>query len=236
MLVHYYCEIYIAEPSRRKRAAPSCSFGASCNPDGVSGSILGVPLLPCLGGVIDSITPGHGTTNTELTITGSNLLSDPSCISVAVGDYSCDLTGDVTTQNNQQAITCNINTTPENSEPMSIGNHYEVQVSQGEYGLSLINIASIDGRYFYLYGTVSGVSPASGSIGGGNVITITGEGFIDGDTAVTVGGNVCDIRSVDYTSIVCETTAAQAGGSQPIGVRVIPVYSIIKPLSLFIKH
>ena len=59
--------------------------------------------------------------------------------------------------------------------------------------------------------TVTGVSPASGSINGGAAVTITGTGFSSGAT-VTIGGNpATGVTVVNGTSITATTPAHAAG-------------------------
>ena len=47
-------------------------------------------------------------------------------------------------------------------------------------------------------GAVDTVSPAAGSTNGGTVVTVTGSGFVDGQTSVTVGGSnsPCSINTI----------------------------------------
>ena len=59
---------------------------------------------------------------------------------------------------------------------------------------------------FTLHGQIRSVSPNNGSIGGGQVITVTGDGFND-DSVVTIGQDICEKISFDASSgeIVCRT-------------------------------
>ena len=43
--------------------------------------------------------------------------------------------------------------------------------------------------------TVTSITPSSGSIHGGQMITIAGTGFLAGDTTVDVDGDVCEVCS-----------------------------------------
>ena len=67
--------------------------------------------------------------------------------------------------------------------------------------------------------TISSVSPAQGSIGGGTTITISGQGFANNSSygnsnTVTVGGNACEIKSFDTSTIVCVTPEGSASSSE----------------------
>ena len=55
---------------------------------------------------------------------------------------------------------------------------------------------------------ISGVNPASGSIHGGQVITVAGGGFSgDRSTGVTIGDTTCTVMSATPSSITCLTEA-----------------------------
>ena len=54
---------------------------------------------------------------------------------------------------------------------------------------------------FTLHGQIRSVSPNNGSIGGGQVITVTGDGFND-DSVVTIGQDVCEKISFDANGSV----------------------------------
>jgi hypothetical protein len=64
---------------------------------------------------------------------------------------------------------------------------------------------------------VSSVSPSFGPIGGGTTITITGTGFVSGQT-VTVGAADCTVSAESATSITCDTTLSMVSGSATVRV------------------
>lgn len=70
---------------------------------------------------------------------------------------------------------------------------------------------SASGGFTYLP-SVTGVSPAQGSVGGGTVVTVTGTGFAAGMT-VALGGVACAVNSesLTATTVTC-TTGAHAHG------------------------
>lgn len=53
--------------------------------------------------------------------------------------------------------------------------------------------------------TVMSLSPPAGSIHGGTIVTVNGNGF-DTSTVVKLGSSFCRIVSMDTTSLTCETT------------------------------
>lgn len=87
--------------------------------------------------------------------------------------------------------------------PLPAGLH-PVSVVVGSKGLALGNL-SVSSP------TVASVTPASGSIGGGTTLVITGNGFYPGNTTVTIGDEACQIISVNSSEVYCRTPAGAAG-------------------------
>lgn len=72
---------------------------------------------------------------------------------------------------------------------------------------------------FTLLPTVQSVSPQTGSMMGGSILTISGDGFSP-DPDVVIGGAPCQILSSSYTQIKCQTPAKGVSQSLPVVVRV----------------
>ncbi|ELK37593.1 Fibrocystin-L [Myotis davidii] len=87
--------------------------------------------------------------------------------------------------------------------PLPAGLH-PVSVVVGSKGLALGNLSVSSPA-------VASVTPASGSIGGGTTLAITGNGFYPGNTTVTVGDESCQIISVNASEVYCRTPAGAAG-------------------------
>ncbi|KAM9050154.1 fibrocystin-L [Megaptera novaeangliae] len=81
---------------------------------------------------------------------------------------------------------------------------YSLSVVVGTKGLALGNLTVSSPP-------VASVTPTSGSIGGGTTLMITGNGFYPGNTTVTVGGEPCQIISVNSSEVYCRTPAGTAG-------------------------
>ena len=210
----------IAESRRRRRSPSSCSPRAGCDAVPASGGNIGVSLLPCLGGIIDDISPTYGTSSTMITITGRNFNSDPDCLHPTIGDYPCIIQGGVNEDGLTSSFECTLDSTPEGAEPMAANDHYPVNVGQGEYGWSLINNIENTKRHYYFKASIHDIQPRVGSIGGGTEIVITGEGFVAGVTETTVDGFACTISSVTYDEITCTTTSRPGDGDGPVEVRL----------------
>ncbi|KAL6747058.1 hypothetical protein V8C86DRAFT_3034101 [Haematococcus lacustris] len=96
---------------------------------------------------------------------------------------------------------------------------------------------------------VTGISPASGSIGGGTLVTIQGTGFApDPDENVVLitvpvsttflnGLALCDVQAVNRTSVICRTRAhlaADASASDPTALAVRPQATNPAPVQVVI--
>ncbi|XP_076961678.1 fibrocystin-L [Callospermophilus lateralis] len=80
---------------------------------------------------------------------------------------------------------------------------HSLRVVVGSKGLALGNLtlSSL---------AIASVSPKSGSIGGGTILRITGNGFYPGNTTVTVGEHPCQIVFVNSSEIYCSTPPGRA--------------------------
>ena len=86
-------------------------------------------------------------------------------------------------------------------------------------GYAAIKIANSLNASFILLPTVQSISPQAGSMMGGSILTINGDGFSP-NPDVKVGGAPCQILSSSYTQIKCQTAASSTLQSFPVVVRV----------------
>jgi hypothetical protein len=138
--------------------------------------------------IISSISPTSGSTSQLLTITGSNFVSGQT--SVQVGGIACTVNSVSST-----LITCTVGSSP-------AGNQLVVaQVS---------SVGKSNSNVVFLYSLqVTNVTPAQGSYGGGQVITVFGDGFNGSSVAVTICSQVCQsVTIVSNTQLTCVTPAA----------------------------
>lgn len=75
---------------------------------------------------------------------------------------------------------------------------------------------------FLLQPTVQSVSPQSGSVKGGSILTIKGDGFSldNSQTYVHIGGAACKIDSISYNQIRCKTSEKSASQALDVEVKV----------------
>jgi hypothetical protein len=144
---------------------------------------------------IDSISPAFGYTGggDAVTISGSGFV-DGLTVTIGGGDAS-----EIVVSGDGLSITC--------LTPAGTTGPVDVVVTNPD-----ASSATLLGGFFYGV-AISSLSPAFGFTGGGDTITITGQGFIASGIAVTFGGNSATITSVssDGTSITCFSPASMAG-------------------------
>jgi hypothetical protein len=134
---------------------------------------------------VTSINPTSRSANETLTITGTNFIDGQT--SVSIGGSSCTIVSASTTP-----ITCTIRSSSAGSQP--------VVVYVASVGKSNSNI-----QFQYAL-QVSNVSPWHGSYGGGQTITVLGDGFNDSNVSVTVCNQACQsVVIVSNTQLICVT-------------------------------
>ena len=143
---------------------------------------------------VATISPVTGplTGNQPVTITGTNFV--PGSTFVTIGGVAATI--------GMVSGTTISATTPANvAGPQSV----VVTTTTGGTG-SLVN-----GYTYQDVPTVSAISPASGPLGGGQAVTITGQNFLAA-TAVSIGGSAATIVGTPTATTITATTGAHAAG------------------------
>ena len=176
---------------RRKRAA------ACVTEEAPETSGLFVEYSPCLTPSVTNVEPSTGfRLVTEFTITGYLFSTIPSNNEVTFGGYAC-----TPITSNETTITCIM------SDPSSMPPTFtSLPVS--------VNVASLGEAYvvntedIILQSYITEISPAYGSLKGGNDVSIAGDGFpTDVSVTVYMGSQPCTVNSVSYDLITCSTVA-----------------------------
>ena len=68
--------------------------------------------------------------------------------------------------------------------------------------------------------TSTTISPQQGSIYGGTRLTITGNGFFADHTSINIGGQPCDIESINISTMVCTSSYNGFEHNQNVNIRV----------------
>ncbi|XP_070541075.1 fibrocystin-L-like [Ptychodera flava] len=143
--------------------------------------------------VVSTISPTSiSGASTTVTISGSGFSTTVENITVTFGSDDCS----VQTLADDE-ITCDVGYVP-------VGDH-AVVVNRADQGDAILSNGTVTSE-----AVIDSVSPSSGSINGGTVLTITGSGFHEDDTSVDIDGSDCDITSLTISEIVCTTAAHSA--------------------------
>ncbi len=137
---------------------------------------------------ISSISPTSGTASQLLTITGSNFVSNQT--SIQVGGVTCTVNTISST-----SITCTVGSSPAGYQPV---------VAQ------VTSVGKSNSNILFLYSLqVNSVTPAQGSYGGDQLITVLGDGFSGSNVDVTICSQACQsVTIVSNTELTCVTPAA----------------------------
>lgn len=140
--------------------------------------------------IVSSINPTSGTVNQLLNITGSNFVFGVT--TVTINKSPCTINSISST-----LITCTISSGPAGVQP--------VTVLVTTYGYS-----NTDVQFTYSL-QVTSVSPIEGSYGGGQPVTITGDGFNGTNVAVSICNQACrTVTILSNTQLQCVTPAITA--------------------------
>ncbi|XP_071488092.1 fibrocystin-L-like [Diadema antillarum] len=134
---------------------------------------------------ITSVSPSSGETGDSITISGSAFSNDTADVSVTIDGVECTVTSASTS-----TVQCNV------------GAH-SAGIFDVEMYVDGLGIGDSDETFEYVL-TVSSISPSAGSFGGGQMLLVSGSGFDDTTTTVTVCGNVCPLYHVNETDLECD--------------------------------
>uniref|UniRef100_A0ABM0MU86 Fibrocystin-L-like n=1 Tax=Saccoglossus kowalevskii TaxID=10224 RepID=A0ABM0MU86_SACKO len=138
---------------------------------------------------VTGLSPSNGGSGTTITITGTGFSSTSSDVSVTFDDVTCTVISSSSTQ-----ITCDTG--------VHSAGTFEVKVSVAGKGLATSNSHTFEYNLM-----IASTSPATCSFGGACTLVVTGDGFDDEYTVVTIDGNNCPISSVTATDLQCEIPA-----------------------------
>ena len=142
-------------------------------------------------------------TDTTFTITGTGFIDYPSSTTVMFGDAHGYISN-----SSENTISVLLPPQPARSYPVRVK---VCPLTGGCIGYA--QVLSAENTTVVSEADIISVSPTSGSVWGGTEITITGRGFNTDpeDVQVLIGNSVCDVWSVNYSTIMCITLPQDAG-------------------------
>ncbi|XP_077992871.1 fibrocystin-L-like [Glandiceps talaboti] len=174
---------------------------AESEPNGDDSDAFYFAFWDCSTALVEEVSPNNGTSDTVLTITGKGFSTTQCENVVTIDGHPCDVQS-----SSQDTIVCSIDTEDE----LTVGNRHDVNVNVKNLGNSL-NL----GGAFTMWPSISSISPTTGSLAGGTILNITGDGFSQSVAQVNIGsGKRCNVISLNYTEIICITPTNIAGSDE----------------------
>lgn len=135
--------------------------------------------------ILNSVSPNSVNSSNLITLTGSNLNTNLSDLEIKIGTQIC-----VPVSVNENEITCQLNGLNLGDQQVNV-NIFGLGDAQSDQGLFVKGLTSI-----------SDISPLTGSVYGGTVLTMNGNGF-DETTRVLLDNVDCKITSFKIDSLAC---------------------------------
>ncbi len=158
--------------------------------------------------------------NTVLTINGSNFGLTLSDVMIKIGNQECKII-----EIDNTTISCKIDGLEIGEQSISLRNlsyycfFYIIQIQINVYILFFLNKLELGYAQSYVtilgYGTINSIFPNAGSIYGGQLVTINGNGFT-AQTSVSFGSSICQIVEYTISKIRCKTSEHGEGSTNLI--------------------
>lgn len=146
--------------------------------------------------VIDSVSPSSLNSSGLVTLAGINFGNMVSTLYIIIGSQKCS----VQSVSDQQ-VTCQL-------DGLDIGDQ-SINLNKQQVGNAIINSSQviITGQ-----SQIQSISPSSGSVNGGTLLTITGNGFDKNTTTIYIDGtSLCKIVSLTINQVTCLTSSHTSG-------------------------
>lgn len=163
--------------------------------------------------MVTTVTPSTYSGDENITIDGSGFAEQPEDNIITVGgEYTCS---PIMASSSQ--IVCSLPALPAKSYELSLK---VCNISNDRcFGYASISDSA---SMITSIANLTSVSPMSGSVAGGTALTIVGTGFSSdiSSITVTIGGQQCEVRFANYSTIMCLTSANDVEGTYSVNVAI----------------
>ncbi|XP_072303332.1 fibrocystin-L-like [Eucyclogobius newberryi] len=194
-----------AGSSRDRRSSQDCVASPLCPETNQSSSGVSFTAAPCSTPTVQSISPNQGTYHQAIHVTGNGFGNVSCAIKVTVGDEPCHVINSSNTD-----LFCRLGADSE----LPIGIAHPLALRVDNLGSAIVTVKEEMQRRFVLLPVVDKVWPHVGSTNGFTRLALHGSGFSDG--AVTAAGRSCNVVSVNYTHITCDTSESQVNSGEVV--------------------
>ena len=157
---------------------------------------------PCNTPVVTGVYPGQVTLQSKIQITGERFGNDKSAVSITFGNmHSC-----IPTSVSMTTILCHLN---QSSQPPPFID-LPARVHVNNLGFAAVNPAN---NSITIIPVITRFSPSTGSLLGGNKLTIEGGPFPANNLSVLISNAACSTPEVSYRSIQCTFPAKGEGNA-----------------------
>ncbi|KAJ0003487.1 hypothetical protein NQD34_008585, partial [Periophthalmus magnuspinnatus] len=184
--------------SRTRRSSQDCVASPLCSTSNLSSSEVSFTASTCSTPTVESISPNQGTYHQVIHVKGKSFGNVTCAIKVTIGDEPCHVINSSNTD-----IYCQLRADSE--LPVGIAHPFALHINN--LGSAIVTVMDEMQRRFVVLPVIDMIWPHIGSTNGFTRLVVHGSGFSDG--SMTAASRSCNIISVNYTHITCDTSGSQ---------------------------
>uniref|UniRef100_A0A3B4AFD8 Uncharacterized protein n=1 Tax=Periophthalmus magnuspinnatus TaxID=409849 RepID=A0A3B4AFD8_9GOBI len=175
-----------------------CVASPLCSTSNLSSSEVSFTASTCSTPTVESISPNQGTYHQVIHVKGKSFGNVTCAIKVTIGDEPCHVINSSNTD-----IYCQLRADSE--LPVGIAHPFALHINN--LGSAIVTVMDEMQRRFVVLPVIDMIWPHIGSTNGFTRLVVHGSGFSDG--SMTAASRSCNIISVNYTHITCDTSGSQ---------------------------